>query len=78
MGEISIDGASSVLERHYSIQEIAEIWGLSPDCVRKIFANEPGVLVIDNGLGRRGKRGYTTLRIPESVMMRVHRRMTRV
>ena len=54
-------------ERHYTVAEIAEMWKLSPDAVRKIFENEPGVLVIGND-GSRSKRGYHTLRIPESVM----------
>jgi hypothetical protein len=39
--------AASV-ERHYSPAEIAEIWNLSADCVRNIFENELGVLVIGN------------------------------
>jgi hypothetical protein len=66
------------VERHYSPAEIAELWSLSADCVRKIFENEPGVLVIGNGQVKRGKRSYTTLRIPQSVLDRVHRRMARV
>lgn len=61
-------------ERHYSVAEIAETWSVSPDAVRKIFQNEPDVLVIGND-GSRNKRGYRTLRIPESVMERVHRRL---
>jgi hypothetical protein len=63
-------------ERHYSVAQIAELWGLSPDAVRKIFEREPGVLVIGNDGSTRGKRGYHTLRIPESVMERLHRRLS--
>lgn len=62
-------------ERHYTVAEIAETWSLSRDEVRKIFESEPGVLVIGNG-GTRSKRRYRTLRIPESVMERVHRKMS--
>jgi hypothetical protein len=29
-------------ERHYSIQEVAEIWGLCENPVRELFKNEPG------------------------------------
>ena len=65
-------------ERHYSPAEIAEIWNLSVDCVRKIFENEPGVLVIGNPVQTRVKRSYTTLRIPQTVLDRVHRRMAKV
>jgi hypothetical protein len=66
------------VERHYSPAQIGEIWNLSADCVRNIFENEPGVLVIGNPHPRRGKRGYTTLRIPQSVLDRVHKRMSKV
>lgn len=64
-------------ERHYSVAQIAAMWNLSPDAVRKLFQKEPGVLVLDNTEGRHRRR-YATLRVPESVVVRVHRRMTRV
>jgi hypothetical protein len=64
--------------RHYSPAEIAQLWSLSVDSVRKIFENEPGVLVLGNPEPRRGKRSYTTLRIPEYVVERVHRRLSKV
>jgi hypothetical protein len=70
--------ASDFAVRHYSPAEIAELWSLSVDSVRKIFEHEPGVLVIGNATPRRGKRSYTTLRIPAHVVERVHRRLTRV
>jgi hypothetical protein len=65
-------------ERHYSPAEIAERWSLSPDAIRKLFEKEPGVLVIGSTVSGRGKRHYTTLRIPESVVERVHRRLSKV
>lgn len=68
-------GPSSFAERHYAIAEIAELWNLSPDAVRKVFQDEPGVMVL-GGQGAGHKRKYTTLRVPESVLQRVHRRMT--
>jgi DNA-binding transcriptional regulator LsrR (DeoR family) len=61
-------------EQHYTVQEIAEKWHLSETVVRKIFRDEPGVIRIDSE-ERRFKRGYCTLRIPESVAMRVHSRI---
>jgi hypothetical protein len=68
--------AGSVFEeRHYVVAEVATMWSLSKDAVRRMFQNEPGVLV----LGRRSagrKRRYTTLRIPQSVLERVHRQYT--
>jgi hypothetical protein len=51
------------------------MWSLSPDAARKIFQDEPGVLVL-GALNPSHKRRYTTLRIPESVLQRVHRRLT--
>jgi hypothetical protein len=64
-------------ERHYAVGEIAALWNLSSDAVRKLFQDEPGVLVL-GGQGPTHRRRYTTLRIPESVLQRVHRRMTKV
>lgn len=49
-------------------------WGVSDDFVRRLFLHEPGVVVFHHQ--RPGKRVYRTLRIPESVAVRVHRRMT--
>lgn len=63
-------------ERHYSVKEVAEMWSLSPDAVRRVFADEPGVLVIGDSSSPY-KRTYRTLRIPQSTLERVHRRMSR-
>lgn len=67
---------SAVTERHYAVAEVAELWNLSTDAIRKLFQDEPGVLVI--GSQSPHKRRYTTLRIPASVLQRVHRRMTKI
>ena len=64
------------LERHYSVGEIAERWGLSEKTIRRMFENEEGVLQWGRPETRR-KRGYITLRIPESVLLRVHRERAR-
>ena len=60
-------------ERHFTVAEIAAMWKLSEDMVRRLFEKEPGVLVIETA--RRYKRRYRTLRVPESVVQRVHRKM---
>ena len=62
-------------ERHYSVAEISEMWNLSPDVVRKLFQNEPGVLTLADQVARH-KRRYTTLRIPESIVQHVHRKLS--
>ena len=63
------------IERHYAVAEIAELWNLSSDKVRELFENEPGVLVIGERSPRH-KRRYVTLRIPQKVLERVHRRLS--
>jgi hypothetical protein len=65
-------------ERHYSVAEIASMWNLSKDAVRRIFESEPGVLVLGDTSPRRRKRPYRTLRIPQSVVERVHSRCSLV
>ena len=62
-------------QRHYSVKEIANLWGLGPDTVRRLFQNEPGVLVLGSGADCR--RRYTTLRIPQQVAERVYKRSLR-
>ena len=60
-------------ERHYSITELAELWNLSEDSVRRLFHNVSGVLVFRRY--RPGRRTYRTFRIPESVALRVYEEM---
>jgi hypothetical protein len=48
---------------------------LAEDAIRPWFIDEPGVLKIEHRL-RKGKRGYTSLRLPESVARRVYRQRT--
>lgn len=63
------------MEKHYLLWELAEVWGLSEDCIRPWFEGEPGVLKIGRPL-RKSKRGYTSLRVPESVARRIYRQRT--
>ncbi|MCU1314196.1 MAG: hypothetical protein JWM54_1953 [Acidobacteriaceae bacterium] len=67
---------SVALERHYSVPEIAELWSMSEKSVRRLFAGEGGVLEWGTPETLR-KRGYRNLRIPESVLIRVHQRRQR-
>ena len=62
------------LEKHYSVAELSQSWGFSEKTIRRMFTHEPGVLKWGEEEGRF-KRGYITLRIPESVVQRVHRRL---
>lgn len=64
---------STATEKHYRVNELAELWGFSRHTIIRIFANEPGVL----NLGKLGteRRRYVSLSIPESVALRVHERL---
>lgn len=69
---------SAFTERHFTVAEIAAMWNISPDSTRRIFEREPGVLVLNGNNSSRHTRGHKTLRIPESVAARVHRRLSNV
>jgi hypothetical protein len=58
-----------------TVSEVAERLKVNEETVRRLFLNEPGVIVIFRP--RRGRRQYRTLRIPEHVFERVVRRFTR-
>lgn len=65
------------MERHFTPQELASLWGLDESTIRRLFIDEPGVLKIGKANRRDGKRDYITLRIPESVVNRVHQQRAR-
>jgi hypothetical protein len=46
VGSLPIPTSSAFAQRHYSVTEVATMWNLSPDAVRKLFHNEPGVLAL--------------------------------
>lgn len=74
---VQSEGIRSVaLERHYSVPEVATLWGISEKTVRRLFGAEDGVLRWGTAETLR-KRGYQNLRIPESVLIRVHYRRER-
>lgn len=58
----------------YSVKELAFIWNLDAETVRRIFIKEPGVMIFRNQ--SPGKRVYRLLRIPGAVAARVARRVT--
>jgi hypothetical protein len=75
MADHLIQSGSAANERHYTPEQLGELWGLSADTIRRLFEREEGVLVVERE--RNGRRRYRTLRIPESVVERVHRRLSR-
>jgi hypothetical protein len=69
-----VDLRRVALERHFTPSELGKLWHLSPRFVRELFQDVPGVMKIDRP-ERMHKRGYTTLRVPESVALRLHARL---
>jgi hypothetical protein len=72
--EQAMDGQASVSEVYLTVVEVAERLKINEDTVRRLFLNEPGVVVIC--FPRKGRRVYRTVRIPESVFQRVLARLT--
>lgn len=66
--------SAPAFERHFSVRELAALWGLSERTIRRVFASEPGVVSLERN-ETRSKRVYKTVRIPESVAQRVYRRL---
>jgi len=76
-GTNSADGSSTAaLEKHYSVSEVCKLWGWSRTKVLEVFRDEPGVLQSHLRTLRPRKRQNVTVRIPESVLLRVHGRLT--
>jgi hypothetical protein len=67
----------SATEKHYSVIEISKLWKLCPDTVRALFRGVPGLIRVDRPKTRK-KRAYLSMRIPESVMQRVHLNLTKI
>ncbi len=63
-------------DRHYTPAEVAALWSLDVETIRRLFQDEPGVVVLQSP-AKRGRRPYKTIRIPQSVLERVHRRLQR-
>jgi transcriptional regulator GlxA family with amidase domain len=62
------------VEKHYSVPELAKLWQLSEKTIRRMFEKEPGVIFW--GVAEsRFRRRYRTLRIPATVVLRVHRQL---
>jgi len=57
-------------EQYLTVAEVAEMLGVSRDTVRRMFAEEPGVVNV-KAQRRRTSRSYRILRIPRSVLERV-------
>jgi hypothetical protein len=67
----------TAFERHFTPKELAGLWCLDETTIRRMFQDETGVLRIGKSNRRDGKRDYVSLRIPESVALRVHEERSR-
>jgi hypothetical protein len=76
LGTLSVGPIDLANEKHYSVIEISKLWALSQKTVPRIFEREPGVIHWGSEESCH-KRGYRTLRVPETVLLRVHRKLRR-
>ena len=67
-----VANSSTAFERQFTPAELAEIWKLHETTIIRIFRDRPGVLKVGKSNRRDGKRDYVTLRIPESVALKVY------
>ena len=62
-----------MIEKHYTINELADLLTMSFERTRQLVMDEPGVLRIPPKTHRK-RRTRTMYRIPESVVQRILRR----
>jgi hypothetical protein len=61
----------------YTVKELAYLWNVSDETIRRLFEEEDGVLDIQTpGRCNSQKRRYRNLRIPGRIALRVQHRMT--
>lgn len=58
-------------EQFRTVAEVAQMLGVSKDTVRRLFADEPGVIDLGRRVATRGRRRYRVLRIPGVVVARL-------
>jgi hypothetical protein len=74
---IPIQSHPDPFERHYTPQELGELWRFEETTIRRMFLDEPGVLKVGKQGRRDGKRDYVSIRIPASIAQKVYERRTR-
>jgi hypothetical protein len=58
-------------EKHYRISDLARLWGLGRETVRKLVKDDPEVIKVR--MGR--KKAHTIYSIPESAARRIYTRL---
>ena len=69
MTGVLVEGTT--FEKHYRISDLARLWGLGRETVRKLVKDDPGVVKVR--MGR--KKTHTIYSIPESAAHRIHTRL---
>jgi hypothetical protein len=67
----TLDTEAAAFETHYRIGELARMWGLGRETIRRLVKDEPGVIKIR--MGR--KKAHTIYSVPASVATRIHTRL---
>ncbi len=71
LAEVLAGPAEAAFEKHYRIGDLARLWGLGRETVRKLVKDDPGVIKIR--MGR--KKAHTIYSVPESAARRIHTRL---
>lgn len=70
--------ATAAIEKHYTVAEIADLWGIGETTVRRLFEDMPGVLRFSFPvLVKRKRKPRISLRVPASLMERAHEQWSR-
>src|SRR5262245_46717027 len=69
--EVGMSVENTTFEKHYRIGDLARLWGLGRETVRKLVKDDPGVIKIR--MGR--KKAHTMYSVPESAAHRIHTRL---
>jgi hypothetical protein len=64
----------SFAEKHYRVSDLAKLWGLGRETVRKLVKDDPGVVKVRQGR----KKVHTTYSVPESAAKRIHTRLLNI
>jgi hypothetical protein len=61
----------TTFERHYSVGELAKLWGFGRETIRKLIKEDPEVVKLRFGI----KKSNTRYSVPESAARRIHTRL---
>jgi hypothetical protein len=69
-----VPAGNPAFEKHYRIADLARLWGLGRETVRKLVKDDPGVIKIR--MGR--KKAHTIYSVPKSAAHRIHTRLLNI